>query len=175
MEKEIPIFVESFFKVSSTMIKQSLYFYYEDVNKNYYNLKATGAISGELELIKNNLQYWINIDDLLLNQKKIQMTIQNIQLHFFADNPEKPVLKFLIESDPFQLKRTKVNTIHLYAQPEEITYPAISSWQILAGTIKAVYSGTEYIINKEKSIVTFYISKGEIIGGNEKIFLMLEE
>lgn len=171
MVKEEPIFVEAFFKINPNQIKQTLYFYYHDLSKNYFQLMKTGASKGELEAVQANLQHWIDQDDLFINTQKICMVIQETNLEFQGNNPENPYLIFNILSQPFQFDKQKVNEIHLYAKPEKLPYPAISCWKTLTGTIISVESNSFSIISRNKTHLTFYLAKGEIIGGDERIFI----
>ncbi|MHA2244511.1 MAG: hypothetical protein ACXADY_06040 [Candidatus Hodarchaeales archaeon] len=171
MDEEKPIFVEAFFKISTQRIQQTLYFYYHDLSKNYFQLMKTGASKGELEAVQANLQQWIDMDDLFINNQKIRMIIQETNLKFQGNNPENPFLIFNILSQPFQFDKQNVNEIHLYAKPEKLPYPAISCWKTLIGTIISVKSNSFSIISRSKTHLTFYLAKGEIIGGDERIFI----
>lgn len=171
MAKEKPIFVEAFFRITPTQIQQTLYFYYHDPSRNYFHLKKTGASKGELEAVQANLQYWIDQDDLFINNQNIRMIIQNANLVFQGNNPEFPYLIFYILSQPFQFFDQQINEIHLYAKPEKLPYPAISCWKTLIGTMISIESNSFCIISRDKTHLTFYLAKGEIIGGDERIFL----
>ncbi|UCE12869.1 MAG: hypothetical protein JSV04_11835 [Candidatus Heimdallarchaeota archaeon] len=171
MVKETPIFAESFFQITPHQIFQSLYFYYHDPSKNFFHLEKTGASEGELEAVQENLQYWIDEDDLFVNNEKIRMLIQDTNLHFQENDPFFPFLFFSIESQYYQLYNERVNEIHLYAKPEKIPYPAISCWEVFTGKIISVESNSFNIISHDKTHTTFYLTKGEIIGGDERIFV----
>lgn len=171
MVKEKPIFVEAFFQISTQRIQQTLYFYYHDLSKNYFHLQKTGASKGELEAVRANLQHWIDLDDLFINNQNIRMIIQETSLEFQGNNPENPYLIFNILSQPFQFYEQKVNEIHLYAKPEKLPYPAISCWNTLTGSIISAESNSFSIISRNRTHLTFYLAKGEIIGGDERIFL----
>ncbi len=171
MSKEKPILGEAYFKISPTHILETLYFYYYDPSKNYFHLQKTGASKGELEAIQENLQYWIDQDDLFINKRNIRMIIQSTSLEFQENNPLFPYLVFTILSQPFEFYEEQVNEIHLYAKPEKIPYPAISCWKTLIGKIISVESNSFSIISHDKIYLTFYLAKGEIIGGDELIFI----
>ncbi|MFX0014837.1 MAG: hypothetical protein ACFFB2_00450 [Promethearchaeota archaeon] len=173
MSKERPIFVESFFIITQSQIQQTLYFYYSDPSKNYFNLRKTGASKGELEAIQENLQYWIDQDDLFVNNKHTRMIIRKTTLDFQENNPLYPFLLFNILSQPYQLDIQELNEIHLYAKPEKLPYPAISCWRTLIGIIKSIESNSLNIISQDRTNSVFYLTKGEIIGGDERIFIKL--
>ena len=82
MVKEHPIFVESYFRINHSHIRQTLYFFYNDPAKNYLKLKNTGALEGEVEFIQGNLQSLIDDDDLFINDKKVRMIIRKTILDF---------------------------------------------------------------------------------------------
>ncbi|UCG89666.1 MAG: hypothetical protein JSU57_04105 [Candidatus Heimdallarchaeota archaeon] len=171
MRKEKPIFAEAYFKITPTQILQTLYFYYNDPSKNYFHLQKTGASKGELETVQENLQYWIDQDDLFINNQNIRMIIQNTNLGFQENNPLLPYLVFNIVSQPYKFYDQRVNEIHLYAKPEKLPYPAISCWKTLTGTIISVESNSFSIVSHDKIHLTFYLTKGELIGGDERIFI----
>lgn len=173
MVKEKPIFAETFFQITPHQIHQSLYFYYHDPSKNYFHLEKTGASKGELEAVQENLQHWIDEDDLFVNKEKIRMLIQDTNLYFQQNDPFYPYLLFSISSQYYELHDKKINEIHLYAKPEKIPYPAISCWEVFIGKIISVESNSFNIISHDKTHVTFYLTKGEIIGGDERIFVNL--
>ncbi len=173
MVKEHPIFVESYFRINSSHINQTLYFFYKDPAKNYFKLKNTGALEGEIEFIQGNLQSLIDDDDLFINDKKVRMTILKTILDFQEDNTKFPFLKFDIESSSFQFIDKRINEVHLIAKPEIISYPAISSWKTSIGKITSVFSDSKNKISKDRIQVTFLLAEGDLVGGDEKIILQL--
>lgn len=171
MDQEIPIFAEAFFQISQNQIYQSLYFYYYDPSKIYFQLKNTGASEGELENVQLNLQTYIDEDDLHVNKKKIRMVIDSVSLDFQHENPSLPFLIFRIYSAKYQLFSKKLNEILLYAKPEKIPYSAISCWNTNEFRFHSVESHSCSIINQHKTQVIFYLAKGEIIGGTERLII----
>jgi hypothetical protein len=169
--KEKPIFVETFFRITPTRIHQNLYFYYDDPSKNYFHLKNTGASEGELEAIKTNLQYWIDQDDLFINSQKVRMIIQSSSLEFQKKNPIFPFIIFKISSEVYKLSLKELNEIHLYAKPEKLPYSAISCWKTHIGIINSVESNSYCVISHDRTQATFYLAKGEVIGGDERIYI----
>jgi hypothetical protein len=173
MSEEQPIFAESFFQIRPRRILQVLLFYYHDPARNYFYLKETGAIKGEIEVINRNLQAFIDEDTLWVNNRKTRMLISQILMNFRANRPDFPYLDFKIQSEPFFLMNGKINEIRLYAKPEDLAYPAISCWQATIGRIDSVKSHSFHQLSIDKTRVTFYMSKGDIIGGDERIFIDL--
>jgi hypothetical protein len=173
MSEEQPIFAESFFQIRPRRILQTLLFYYHDPARNYFYLKETGAMKGEIEVINRNLQAFIDEDTLWINNRKTRMLISQILLEFRTNRPNFPYLNFKIESEPFIFMNGKINEIHLYAKPEDLVYPAISCWQTTIGCIDTVRSSSFHQLSIDKTRVTFYMSKGDIIGGDERIFIDL--
>jgi hypothetical protein len=132
----------------------------------------TGAIKGELEEIQKNLQHFINEDDLLVNQKKVCMIIRKTMLEFNEKKPEYPFLIFKIASQVIKLHEDKLNEIHLYAKPEKLPYSAISCWET-EGEITSVESNSFYVLSHDKKQLVFYLSKGKIIGGDERLIIRI--
>lgn len=172
LQQEKPIFAEAYFQITSHQIIHSLYFYYYDPSKVYFHLMNTGAIKGELEEIQKNLQHFIDEDDLFINQKKVRMIIRKTMLGFKEKKPEYPFLIFEIASQVIELHEDKLNEIHLYAKPEILPYSAISCWET-KGEITSVESNSFYILSHDKRNLVFYLSKGEIIGGDEHLMIRM--
>jgi hypothetical protein len=141
--------------------------------KNYLKLKNTGALKGELEFIQRNLQYLIDEDDLFVNKKKNRMKIHQTSLKFRREDTRFPYLLFNIASNPFKFINNSINEIHLDAQPEEITYPAISVWETFIGKFMSVISPSYKIMSEDQFQVTFLLAKGEIVGGDEKLMILV--
>ncbi|MFW9778662.1 MAG: hypothetical protein ACFFE8_07380 [Candidatus Heimdallarchaeota archaeon] len=173
MSQEQPIFAESFFQIRPRRIFQALFFYYHDPTQNYFYLKETGALGGEIEVIHQNLQAFIDEDTLWINDRKTRMLISQVQLEFRKNRRILPYLNFKIQSEPFGLHDGKINEIRLYAKPEDLAYPAISCWQTTIGLIDRVISSSFHQLSMDKTRVTFYMSKGDIVGGDERIFIDL--
>ncbi|MFX0122740.1 MAG: hypothetical protein ACFFAE_03825 [Candidatus Hodarchaeota archaeon] len=171
MTREKPIFVETYFCITPSQISQNLYFYYHDPSRNFFHLKNTGASEGELEVVQANLQYWIDQDDLFINNQKVRMVIQNSALEFQENNPVFPFIIFKILSKSFKFYQKMMNEIHLYAKPEKLPYPAISCWRTQIGMICNVESQSYCVISYNKTHLIFYLTKGEIIGGDERIYI----
>jgi len=169
--RENPIFAETYFRITPTRIHQTLYFYYNDPSKNYFHLKNTGASEGELEVVQTNLQYWIDQDDLFVNKEKIRMIIQSSTLEFQKKNPVLPFIIFRILSQTYKLSIKGLSEIHLYAKPEKLPYPAISCWKTNTGIISSVESNSYSVISQSRKHLTFYLAEGEIIGGDERIYI----
>ncbi|MHA1975533.1 MAG: hypothetical protein ACW98F_09930 [Candidatus Hodarchaeales archaeon] len=170
MKREKPIFAETFFSLGKNRIIQSMYFHYYDSSKIYYNLKKTSAIQGELDSIQSNLQKYIDMDTLHINENLIRMVINSTNVLFRDNDPLFPILIFHVSSTPFLLSNTSLNEIHLYAKPEKIPYSAISCWYT-NGNILKVESNSFFRINECQQNVTFFLIKDEVIGDHERIFI----
>jgi len=168
MKKEFPLFAEAFFSLREERITQSLYFQYYDPSKIYYNLQKTGAIKGELNTIKENLQSYINEDALHINGHLTKMIIDRSELFFRDNDHEYPILSFFITSTPYRLYSNQTNMVHLYAKPEIIPYSAISCWNT-CGFIERVVSNSDHKIDNSKQNVSFFLKKGDIVGDHERI------
>lgn len=172
MKREKPIFAETFFFVKEDRIYQSLYFFYYDESKIYHNLMETGAIEGELDSISKKLQGFIDEDDLHINGNLVKMNITKSNIFFQDKKPMYPVLQFNVSSTPYKLHQDIINEIHLYAKPEIIPYSAYSSWNI-SGKIIRVESKSFFRISTKNDNVIFFLTKGEVIGDDERIFFQL--
>ena len=170
MKREKPIFAETFFSLGSSGISQSMYFYYYDISKIYFNLKKTGAIRGELDSIQANLQRYIDEDTLHINDNLIRMVIKSTDLFFRGNDPLFPILSFQVASSPYSLVTNSLNEVHLYAKPEKIPYSAFSCWNT-CGQIQNVESTSFFRISNNQENVTFFLAKDEIIGDHERIFI----
>ena len=170
MKREKPIFAETFFSLGKNRITQSMYFYYYDTSKIYYNLMKTGAIRGELDSIQSNLQRYIDEDTLHINENLTRMVIDSTDVLFRDNDPLFPILSFQVLSTPYSLSTESFNEVHLYAKPEKIPYSAISCW-FTCGYILKVESNSFFTTNDIQQNVTFYLTKNEIVGDHERIFI----
>jgi len=172
---EIPVFAETYFLVNRNDISQNLFFYYYDRSEVYQKFNETGALKGELETIQSNLQYWIDQDDLYVNQRKIRMVIKSVKVDFIKEDFKFPVLFFQIASEEFKQHNASEIIIDLYAQPESLPYSAISVWSCLSGNIVKVVSKTYHQVSQDRIQVIFYMSQSEFIGGSEKIHIVFNK
>ena len=171
MKQEKPIFAETYFSLGKEQITQTLYFYYSDPSKIYFNLKETGAIKGELDSIQTNLQKFIDSDTLHINGNLIKMEVIKSKLFFRDKKPEFPILFFAVKSSQYEIYKSNINEVHLYAEPEIIPYPAISHWKTCR-SIHKVESGTNFTISSNRLNLIFYMTANDIIGGHERIFII---
>ncbi len=170
MKREKPIFAETYFSLGKNQITQSMFFHYYDSSKIYYNLMKTGALQGEMDSIQQNLQRFIDEDTLHINQRLIRMEINSTFLAFREDDPLFPILSFQVSSTPYRMSNTSTNEVHLYAKPEQIPHSAISCW-FTNGIILKVESKSLFTINDRKQNIIFYLTRDEIIGDHERIFI----
>ena len=173
MKREFPLFAETYFILKEDHISQSLFFHYHDPSKVYYNFIKTDAIEGELKSIQENLQTYIDVDALHINGHLVKMIIQNSKVVFYNNEIEFPVLCFSISSTPYSIYLNQLNMVHLYAKPEVIPYSAISCWNT-GGVIKKVASNSYHTIDYEKQNVSFFLNKGDTVGGHERISFEFE-
>ncbi|MHA2288034.1 MAG: hypothetical protein ACXABG_04525 [Promethearchaeota archaeon] len=170
MKREKPIFAETFFSLGKNRITQSMYFHYYDISKIYFNLMKTSAIRGELDSIQTNLQRFIDEDTLHINDNLIRMVVNSTEVFFQDNDPLFPILSFQVSSTPFLLNTNSLNEVHLYAKPEKVPYSAISCWNT-CGNILKVESNSFFSISDKRRNVTFFLTKNEIIGDHERIFI----
>ncbi|MHA1331955.1 MAG: hypothetical protein ACTSR2_12860, partial [Candidatus Hodarchaeales archaeon] len=133
--------------------------------------KETGAIKGELESIQSNLQFFLNEDDLFVDNLKKKMTIKKTQLDFRFQNRFLPCLSFLIISDEFNVRNKSKFQVELHTQPEKLPYPAIAVWRTRIGKFEKVISQTFHEVHHSGLEISFHMNTGDIIGGKEQFTL----
>ncbi|MFX0208052.1 MAG: hypothetical protein ACFFDT_18850 [Candidatus Hodarchaeota archaeon] len=172
MEKEKPIGAYSEFRVGSEQIHQTLEFHYWDPSQIYLRLQKTDSLDGELVFIKQNLQDFIDEDKLFVNQVEVPMFVETVSLSFKENNPQLPILTFLIVSGSYQLIFNEKNCLILDAEQEIATYKCQAIWN-LPGSVQHVVSSSPFKIDEHQVIFTSH--KGQKVGGREEIYFIVEK
>lgn len=163
MFSEEPVKAYSKITVGKSSLKQDLFFVYRDQGQIFRKLELTGALEGELELIKFNLQEFLDQDDLLINSHKTRMTVKNCTLTYLSDNYQALELNFQIISEPYKILEGK-NKIELVAEKEIAPYPINSTWIFPGRVIQSISSMTTKILDNE---VHLKAEKDKQVGGHE--------
>lgn len=171
LKREIPVFAEAYFLIGQEKILETLYFHYYDQDRYYDNLLQTGALEGEIEFIRQNLQTFMNEDKTYVNKSRIKLLISsNPELYFRNGIKQSPSLIFSIESATYS-NLSRQNTIKLITNPETINYSAISVWQSQIGNFSSIETNSKVKISADKKFAVFYIKKSDIVGGTELLVL----
>ena len=163
---EVPLNAEADFYVSKNGISELLVYNYLDEKYVYQRLCASENYDTEMHKIKDNMQFYLDQDTVLVNYEEKRMKLSEVELKFKDGLPEYPQLNFMI------LIRCKLkegnNAIEFYMQEEEAPYSFHITWHFPHGSeIIEVDTLLSFQINGSKIIMT--AKKGDHVGGYEKI------
>ena len=163
---EIPLNAEADFYVSKNGISELLVYNYLDEKNVYQKLCATENYDNEMNRIKDNMQFYLDQDTVLVNHEEKRMKLSEVDLKFKDGLPEYPQLNFMI------LIRCKLkdgnNVIEFDMEDEIAPYDFLSKYHFPHGSeIVEVESLLSFKIIENKIIMT--AKKGDRVGGYEKI------
>lgn len=163
MFSEEPVKASSKIIVGKSSLYQDLIYVYRDQGQIFRKLELTGALEGELEMIRFNLQEFLDQDDLFVNSQKSEMTVKNCTLTYLSDNYQALELNFQIVSEEYKVLEGK-NKIELVAEKEIAPYPINSTWIFPGRVIECKSSMTTTILENE---VHLKAEKDMQMGGHE--------
>lgn len=163
---EIPLNAEADFYVSEKGISELLVYNYLDEEYFYQKLCASDNYDTEMNRIKENMQFYLDQDTVLVNYEEKRMKLSEVELKFKDGLSEYPQLNFMILIR-CGLKEGN-NVIEFYMQEEEAPYSFTISWHFPYGSeIIEVDTLLSFQITGSKLIMN--AKKGDRVGGYEKI------
>ena len=164
---EVPLNAEADFYVSKNGISELLVYNYLDEKNVYQKLCASENYDNEMNRIKDNMQFYLDQDTVLINHEEKRMKLSEVDLKFKDGLPEYPQLNFMI------LIRCTLkdgnNVIEFDMEDEIAPYDFLIKYHFPHGSkIVEVESLLSFkIIDNNKIIMT--AKKGDRVGGYEKI------
>ena len=165
MVKEEAIGAVAYFRVHPNRLWQRLQFFYNDPSRNFLKLKLAGELEGELIQIEQNLQEFLDQDELTVNFriKFLDIVASDVNLK----EAKKPILSFEILSEEYRLISGE-NVIELISDPEPSEYRCLSEWQFPGNLIQVISPMSHKLPSKNE--VQFEIPAGNLVGGKESFF-----
>ena len=168
---EIPLNAEADFYVSEKGISELLIYHYLDEEHFYQKLCASENYDTEMNKIKDNMQFYLDQDTVLVNHEEKRMKLSEVELKFKDGLPEYPQLNFMI------LIRCKLkegnNVIEFDMEDEIAPYDFQIKYHFPHGSeIVEVESLLSFKIIDNKIIMT--AKKGDLVGGYEKIVFKVQ-
>ncbi|MFX1467005.1 MAG: hypothetical protein ACFFA5_11090, partial [Promethearchaeota archaeon] len=147
-----------------------LIYNYFDEKQVYQKLCASNNFDEEMDKIKDNMQYFLDQDRVLVNHEEKRMKLREVELKFKDRLPEYPQLNFMI------IIRCKLkegnNVIEFYMEDEIAPYNFQIKYHFPHGSeIIEVESLLSFKIIDNKIIMA--AKKGNRVGGYEKIIFKL--
>ena len=173
-DEEIPVYAKAEFLVYPKEILEYLTYFYHDPSKVYHGLMKIGILNGELEFIKNNMQFFLDQDILMINSLEKRLVVEDVGLSFLEGDFERPYLHFKIHADiEFFHGENRLEMI----SEEELTpydFEIVWDFSLLEGSkIIEVKSKLSYRIDSEKSKIFMKAFKNKPCGGHEVIKVLL--
>jgi hypothetical protein len=168
---EIPLNADAEFYVSENGITELLVYNYLDGAHVYQDLCASENFEEEIDRIKDNMQFYLNQDTVLINSEEKRMKLSEIELKFKDGVPRYPQLCFMIIIRCKLQKGT--NVIEFYMEEEDAPYDFQITWHFpRRSAIIEVETLLSFELTNNKIVMT--AKKGDPVGGYEKIvFKML--
>ncbi|WP_287586475.1 hypothetical protein [Candidatus Borrarchaeum sp.] len=163
---EIPLNAEADFYVSEKGISELLVYNYLDEEYFYQKLCASEDYDTEMSKIKDNMQFYLDQDKVLVNHEEKRMKLSEVELKFKDGLSEYPQLNFMIL---IRCKLKEGNNIIEFDMEDEIApYDFLIKYHFPHGSeIVEVESLLSFKIIDNKLIMT--AKKGDRVGGYEKI------
>ena len=168
---EVPISAHADFFVNEKGITEILVYRYFDPKRTYEKIAEDRFRKiFELEKIKENLQYYLDLDEILINQEKKRMKVKSVSINFQNNEMECPSLIFTINVKCSVKKG--INFIEFLMMEEIAEYPFTISWHFPSNSeIVEVESVLDFKIEKNK--IHMQASQGSKVGGYERIVFKL--
>jgi hypothetical protein len=169
---EVPLNAEANFYVSKKGISELLVYNYLDEENFYQKLCASENYDTEMNKIKDNMQFYLDQDIVLVNHEEKRMKLNEVELKFKDGLSEYPQLNFMI------LIRCKLkdgnNVIEFHMQEEVTPYSFHITWHFPHDSeIIEVDSLLSFQITGSKIIMI--AEGGDRVGGYEKIVFNIRE
>ena len=163
---EIPLNADADFYIGKNGITELLVYNYLDGEYVYKKLCASQNYEAEMNRIKDNMQFYLDQDTVMINYKEKRMKLSEVELKFKDGLPEYPQLNFMI------IIRCKLhngkNVIEFYMEDEIAPYDFQITYHFPHGSeIIEVESLLSFKIIDKKIIMI--AKKGDRVGGYEKI------
>lgn len=166
---EKPIKALSEITITDTKLFQVINFYYYDPNRIYKKIEENLANNNDdtdFELIIENMQTYLDEDEVFINSKEIFLDIIDAYISYpQEDSYSNPLLTFEISSTPYMLKNG-INKVELMGEVQITTYPINIKWT-LPGKVLKVKSETSKKITGNS--IFFTSNRDDPIGGYEMI------
>jgi len=172
--EEIPVYAKAEFFVYPKEILEDLTYFYHDPSRVYHGLLEIGILKGELEFIKNNMQFFLDQDILMINGLQKRLIVEDVSLSFPAGDFEHPCLHFKIYTEVEFVYGD--NRLEMISEEELAPYDFEIIWDFssLEGSeIAEVKSKLSYKIDSEKSKIFMKTFKDKPCGGHEVIKVLL--
>lgn len=172
--EEVPIYAKAKFVVYPERVLENLSYFYHDPSRVYHGLLEWGVLNGELELIKNNMQLFLDQDVFMVNGLEKRLIVEDARLSFLGGDFERSCLHFTIYAkvEFFQGE----NRLEMISEEEPAPYDFEIVWDFspLEGSkIVEVKSKLSCRIDRGKSKIFMKAFKGKLCGGHEVIKVLL--
>ncbi len=169
MSEPIPLYAQGFFHLRADgLVDQIVVFDYYDPGNYYYKLmKDFTKLDKELERLRNNMQYFLDQERVLINGEDTNPRVKHVEIGF-RGRKDLAYIMFIIN---FSGKIFEgINTYENIYEEEEAEYDYTVYWlfPVNAKVIEADV-GVKYKVYNEGRILYFKVPKGTRVGGYERI------
>lgn len=169
MSEPKPIYAQGFFVIHKHgLFNQIIIFDYFDPDYYYYKLlRRRHKLEEEIEMLKNNMQYFLDQEDVIINGVKTRPVVKCVEIGV-RGKPDIPYIIFNIE---FYGELTRgINVYENIYEEEETDYDYMVQWIIHEdGKFLEAELGVSYELKNNSRILSFRVPKRTKIGGYERI------
>ncbi|WFO75299.1 hypothetical protein J4526_09600 [Desulfurococcaceae archaeon MEX13E-LK6-19] len=173
MEEPKPIYAQGFFVIHKHgLFNQIIIFDYYDPDNYYYKLlRRKNALAEEKEVLKNNMQYFLDQEKVLINGNESRPIVKDVEIGVRG----RPDLAYIIFNIEFYGELTEgVNVYENIYEEEEVEYDYIVQWIIHEkGRFIDAELGVAYELRNNSRLLLFKVPRGTKVGGYEKIVFEL--
>lgn len=171
MKEPKPIYAQGFFHLRRTgLVDQIIVFDYHDPGRYYYKiLKNRKKLDREIELLKNNMQYFLDQEKVLINGVDTSPRVVYTEIGI-RGRPELAYILFLIKFKGELVEG--LNTYENMYEEEVVDYDYEVYW-IFPENTKVIEAdlGVPYTIYNNR-VLYFKVPKGTYVGGYERIVFL---
>lgn len=165
IQDELPIKVYSKTIIRHSSVHQTIMFYYNDPTEIYYSFIKADIKDQLLDEIAENMQSFINEDQLIINHEHIPLQIVSIDLKFNKKRRAEPIIIFKVVNELMFNLLHGLNIIEMDSEVTVLDYPVESIWRF-PGKVLNIESPLRHKITGYN--VIFTANQSETIGGFEK-------
>jgi len=174
MNEPFPVFANGFFTVQENgVFNEIILFEYYDPGGYYASLLSDqNRLDEELETLSRNMQFYLDLEKVLINGVESSPTVLNVNIGFRGD-PRRPYILFIIT---FKGRLARgLNTYENYYDEEvaEYDYEVVWLFPAKARVVEADL-GVPYKVEAGGRVLRFNVKRGTRVRGFEKILFEID-
>ncbi|QOR93837.1 hypothetical protein IMZ38_04070 [Thermosphaera chiliense] len=174
MTEPSPVFANGFFTVQENgVFNELILFEYYDPDGYYASVVSNqDRLDVELETLSRNMQFYLDLEKVLINGSESTPTVLNVSIGFRGD-AKRPYILFIVSFKGDLVKG--LNTYENYYEEEVAEYDYEVVW-LFPGKARVVLAdlGVPFKVEAGGRVLRFNVKKGTRIRGFEKILFEID-